>query len=75
MVPVVDDFQRLRGLVTSDDVMDIMEEEATEDMQRMIGLSGEESTATPWGIGAKTAALALCEFADCLYGGRGGRGV
>lgn len=48
VVPVVDDFQRLRGLVTSDDVMDVLEEEATEDMQRMIGLSGEESTATPW---------------------------
>ena len=48
VVPVVDDFQRLRGIVTSDDVMDIMEEEATEDMQRMIGLSGEESTNTPW---------------------------
>ncbi|MFU8848129.1 MAG: magnesium transporter [Opitutales bacterium] len=48
VVPVVDDFQRLRGIVTSDDVMDVMEEEATEDMQRMIGLSGEESTATPW---------------------------
>ncbi|MFP4166867.1 MAG: magnesium transporter, partial [Opitutales bacterium] len=48
VVPVVDDFQRLRGVVTSDDVMDIMEEEATEDMQRMIGLSGEESTMTPW---------------------------
>ena len=49
VLPVVDDFQRLRGLVTSDDVMDVMEEEATEDMQRMIGLSGEESTTTPWG--------------------------
>ena len=35
-------------LVTSDDVMDVMEEEATEDMQRMIGLSGEERTGTPW---------------------------
>lgn len=48
VVPIVDDFQRLRGLVTSDDVMHILEEEATEDMQRMIGLSGEESTGTPW---------------------------
>lgn len=48
VVPVVDDFQRLRGLVTSDDVMHILEEEATEDMQRMIGLSGEESSVTPW---------------------------
>ncbi len=48
VVPVVDDFQRLRGIVTSDDVMHILEEEATEDMQRMIGLSGEERSGTPW---------------------------
>ena len=37
-MPVVDDFQRLRGVVTADDVFDIVEEEATEDMQRMVGL-------------------------------------
>ncbi len=49
-LPVVDDFQRLCGIVTSDDVMDVMDEEATEDMQRMIGLSGEEMLDTPWKI-------------------------
>ncbi len=48
VVPVVDDFQRLRGVVTSDDVMHILEAEATEDMQRMVGLSGEERAGTPW---------------------------
>ena len=47
-IPVVDDFQRLRGVVTSDDVLDVIEEEATEDMQRMVGLSGEETAETPW---------------------------
>ena len=47
-MPVVDDFQRLRAVVTADDVFDIVEEEATEDMQRMVGLSGEESAETPW---------------------------
>ena len=47
-IPVVDDFQRLRGVVTADDVLDVLEEEATEDMQRMVGLSGEESADTPW---------------------------
>jgi magnesium transporter len=47
-IPVVDDFQRLRGVVTADDVLNIVEEEATEDMQRMVGLSGEETTQTPW---------------------------
>jgi len=49
-LPVVDDFQRLCGVVTSDDVLDVIEEEATEDMQRMIGLSGEETLETPWNI-------------------------
>ena len=49
-LPVVDDFQMLCGVVTSDDVLDVIEEEATEDMQRMIGLSGEETLETPWNI-------------------------
>ena len=47
-IPVIDDFQRLRGVVTVDDALDIVEEEATEDMQRMVGLSGEETAETPW---------------------------
>jgi magnesium transporter len=47
-IPVVDDFQRLRGVVTADDVLEVVEEEATEDMQRMVGLSGEEAAETPW---------------------------
>jgi len=52
-LPVVDDFGRLQGLVTSDDVMDVIQEEATEDMQRMVGLTGEESVTTPWTYSAK----------------------
>lgn len=47
-LPVVDDFGKLVGIVTSDDVMDVIQEEATEDMQRMVGLSGEEMVTTPW---------------------------
>ncbi|EDY81167.1 magnesium transporter [Verrucomicrobiia bacterium DG1235] len=47
-LPVVDDFGKLVGLVTSDDVIDVIQEEATEDMQRMVGLSGEEMVTTPW---------------------------
>ncbi len=47
-LPVVDDFQRLRGLVTGDDVLHVVEEEATEDMQRMVGVTGEEVMDTPW---------------------------
>lgn len=48
VLPVVDDFQKLRGVVTSEEVIDILQEEATEDMQRMVGLSGEEVIETPW---------------------------
>jgi len=47
-LPVVDDFGKLVGLVTSDDVIDVIQEEATEDMQRMVGLSGEEMVTTHW---------------------------
>jgi magnesium transporter len=47
-MPVVDDFGRLRGIVTSDDVIQVVQNEATEDIQRMAGLSGEERIDTPW---------------------------
>lgn len=36
--PVVDDDGRLLGLITADDVMDVIDEEAEEDMLRMAGL-------------------------------------
>lgn len=52
-LPVVDDFGKLIGLVTSDDVIDVIQEEATEDMQRMVGLSGEEMVTTPWSRSVK----------------------
>ncbi len=49
-LPVVDDLGKLRGIVTSEDALDVMREEATEDMQRMVGLSGEEMIDTSWKI-------------------------
>ncbi len=36
-LPVVDEFGRLIGIITSDDVIDVVEEEATEDIQRLGG--------------------------------------
>lgn len=36
-VPVVDDEQRLLGIITVDDVIDVIEEEATEDIYRLTG--------------------------------------
>lgn len=40
-VPVVDDENRLVGILTWDDVADILEEEATEDMYKLVGITGE----------------------------------
>ena len=42
-IPVVDREQRLVGIVTIDDVIDILEEEATEDIQKLAGASGDET--------------------------------
>lgn len=40
-VPVVDESNRLEGIVTVDDVIDIFRQEATEDMLKMAGVSEE----------------------------------
>ena len=41
-VPVVDHSNLLVGIITVDDVIDVLREEATEDMLKMAGASGEE---------------------------------
>lgn len=49
VLPVVDDQGILRGIITVDDVLDVMEEETTEDFHKMasvgVGLSLRESSA------------------------------
>ena len=47
-LPVLDADDRLVGVVEARQVIDVLREEATEDMQRMVGVSGEESAFTPW---------------------------
>jgi magnesium transporter len=41
-IPVVDDLSRLVGIVTVDDIIDIVREEATEDFLKMVGTSEDE---------------------------------
>jgi len=51
-VPVVDDQERLLGIITVDDIIDVMEQEATEDIYRLAGASevvGMELTEAPVG--------------------------
>lgn len=46
-IPVVDKNETLLGVVTFDDVADIIEEEGSEDMLLLAGVTDEESLATP----------------------------
>ncbi|MBS6444622.1 MAG: magnesium transporter [Ruminococcus sp.] len=43
-MPVVDNEERLVGIVTFDDVMDVLQEEATEDIEKMAGISHNDES-------------------------------
>lgn len=57
-MPVVDEYNKLVGIITVDDVIDVLRDEATEDMMLMAGLGDEDvalrstgtaiRTRTPW---------------------------
>jgi len=46
MMPVVDEDGRLAGAITVDDVLDVVEEKATEDLYRLANLDLQEGAAT-----------------------------
>jgi magnesium transporter len=46
-MPVVDSSHRLLGTITVDDVIDVIREEATEDIQRLGGAAGDETVLDP----------------------------
>lgn len=55
-IPVVSDHQEILGIVTVDDVLDVIEEEATEDIMRLaanIDLEGQDFEAGAWRRAAK----------------------
>ncbi|MDB5015047.1 MAG: magnesium transporter, partial [Daejeonella sp.] len=47
-IPVVDDHMRLLGRITFDDVIDVMQEENTEDILKISGVSEDEELAGNW---------------------------
>ncbi len=53
-IPVVDREGRLLGRITFDDVTDVVEEEATEDLLRFGGVSAEEDLGAKWFEAVKT---------------------
>ena len=52
-IPVVDGEGRLVGATTADDVIDVLAEEATEDMYRMVGLDEAERVFSPVGTSVR----------------------
>src|SRR2546425_570795 len=46
-LPVVDESGALSGIITSDDIIDVITEEATEDMYKMAGVGVQESAFSP----------------------------
>ncbi|MHB9133629.1 MAG: magnesium transporter [Armatimonadota bacterium] len=71
-VPVVDDDNVLRGMVTVDDVLDVMHEEAEEDIHRLVGAVEEgDVLATPleqatlrmpWLLGSALAGMFIAVY-------------
>lgn len=47
VLPVVDEHSNLKGIITFDDLMDVFEEESSEDMYRMAGEVDEHPTYQP----------------------------
>jgi len=51
-LPVVDEYGVLVGRITADDILDVVQEEATEDMYRLAALSDQDDLSEPVGITA-----------------------
>jgi magnesium transporter len=47
-IPVVDDEMKLLGRITVDDIIDVMEQESTEDMLKISGVSEDEELSGNW---------------------------
>ncbi len=46
-IPVVDDENKLVGVITVDDVIDVIKDEATEDIYRLAGVAGDDTVFMP----------------------------
>jgi magnesium transporter len=79
-IPVVDEENKLVGVITVDDIIDVIKDEATEDVYRLAGVSGDDRVFTspfdslrkrlPWlmvNLGtAFVAALVVSRFEDTI---------
>src|SRR5215216_2472881 len=78
-IPVVDEENKLVGIITVDDVIDVIKDEATEDLYRLAGVAGDERVFTPaleslrkrlpW-LGVNLATAFLATLVVALFEGR-----
>ena len=70
-VAVVDDYGRLLGRVTFDDVIDVVEAETTEDLLKFGGVSPDEELAAEWtaSVRSRLPWLGVNLLTACLAGG------
>ncbi len=69
-IPVVDDDDRLLGIITEDDVADVLEAEATEDIER---LGGSQPLNLPYRLAERSAPRPQARASGCWPAVRGGR--
>ena len=56
-IPVVDEENKLVGVITVDDIIDVIKDEATEDVYRLAGVAGDDRVFTK---AVRVAAQARC---------------
>ncbi len=64
--PVVDDAGRLVGVLTVDDIVDVIQEEADEDLRAMAGVGSDEELSAPSPTSPRDGCRGCCQFADRL---------
>ena len=75
-IPVVDAENKLVGVITVDDVIDVIKDEATEDVYRLAGVSKDDGVLTPpLRVAAAAAAVAAGEPGHRVPRGVGRRPV
>lgn len=72
-LPVVDNEGRLTGIITVDDILEVMEDEATEDFQRMAAIAPDEQTyleQTPWKLAKHRVMWLLILMVSATFTGK-----
>ncbi|WP_350342434.1 magnesium transporter [Proteinivorax tanatarense] len=68
-IPVVNSENKLLGIITVDDIMDVIEEETTEDIYHLVGTSEKEGESLVHASVLATAKARLPWLIVCLLGG------